>query len=134
MFMIIDLILSIFLEKNTKKTTLNSSKPSSQTEKDDTSKTKEGSHGKDKSLKDGIANNTKVTKSVILLTVDVCESCGHNLINTACDKYETRTKIDIIFEKTIEHYNAEVKTCEHCHTTVKAHIHKAISSKIFKIT
>ena len=35
LFMIVELILAIFLERNTPKTDKNSSKPSSQTEKDD---------------------------------------------------------------------------------------------------
>ena len=41
MFMLIELILSVFLEKQTKKNNKNSSKPSSQTEKDNSSLAKE---------------------------------------------------------------------------------------------
>ncbi len=48
MFMIIELMLSIFLERVTKKDNKNSSKPSSQTEKDDSSLSKPGSNGKGK--------------------------------------------------------------------------------------
>ena len=33
---------------------------------------------------------------------------------------EQRTKIDIIFEKTVEHVDAETKTCPSCQATVKA--------------
>lgn len=45
MFMIIELILSIFLERSTKKDNQNSSKPSSQTEKDESALGHQGSNG-----------------------------------------------------------------------------------------
>jgi len=48
MFMIIELILSIFLERSTKKDNQNSSKPSSQTEKDESALGHQGSNGKGK--------------------------------------------------------------------------------------
>ena len=48
MLMIMELMLSIFLERTTKKESRNSSKPSSQTEKDDSSLTQAGSLGKGK--------------------------------------------------------------------------------------
>jgi transposase len=46
MFMIVELILSIFLEKMTRKQSKNSSIPLSQTGKDDTAVSKPGSQGK----------------------------------------------------------------------------------------
>ena len=52
MFMIIELILSIFLERSTQKDNKNSSKPSSQTEKDESSLGHQGSHGKGKNEND----------------------------------------------------------------------------------
>ena len=42
MFMLINLLIAIFLEKSTKKNNKNSSKPSSQTEKDESSTTHAG--------------------------------------------------------------------------------------------
>jgi len=45
MFMIIELILSIFLERSTKKDNKNSSKPSSQTDKDESALDHQGSKG-----------------------------------------------------------------------------------------
>ena len=46
MLMIIDLILAIFMERKTRKTSLNSSLPPSRTEKDDSALPVGGSHGK----------------------------------------------------------------------------------------
>jgi hypothetical protein len=41
------------------------------------------------------------------------------LTKEPCSHYERRTKIDIIFEKTIEHVDAEVKHCPQCDALVK---------------
>ena len=46
MFMLINLLVSIFLEKITKKNNKNSSKPSPQTEKDNSAITNQGTNGK----------------------------------------------------------------------------------------
>jgi hypothetical protein len=57
MLMIMDLILSIFLERTTKKTNKNSSIPSSQTGKDDSML---GSKGKGKSENNSVAPNMRI--------------------------------------------------------------------------
>ena len=57
-FMIVELILSIFLEKITQKDNKNSSKPSSQTEKEESSFGHPGSKGKGKNENDALAKNT----------------------------------------------------------------------------
>ena len=67
MFMIVELILSIFLEKTTKKDNKNSSIPSSQTEKDESSLGHQGSNGKGKNENDALAKNTRVYEQVIVL-------------------------------------------------------------------
>ncbi|VAW58682.1 hypothetical protein MNBD_GAMMA08-1471, partial [hydrothermal vent metagenome] len=59
MFMIIELMLSIFLEKKTKKDNNNSSIPSSQTDKDETSLSQSDSKGKGKKENDSLASNTR---------------------------------------------------------------------------
>lgn len=119
MFMIIELILSIFLEKQTKKDNKNSSKPSSQTEKDETSITHEGSNGKGKKENNDLADNTRTREKVTLSQALICEICGESLNDTPCLHHERRTKIDIVFEKVIEHIDAEVKQCPTCDSTVK---------------
>ena len=130
MLMVIDLILSIFLEKKTKKTKDNSSIPSSQTDKDETAKSQTGAHGKGKAIKDGVANNTRVNKTVTLITVDECTCCGEDLTRAPCIEIERRTKIDIIFEKTVEHMDGEVKHCSVCDATVKATFPTNMSSPL----
>src|SRR5262245_11080620 len=63
LIMLLSLILSIFLEKNTKKTNANSSKPSSQTEKDESSIMHGGTKGKGKLESDAIASNTRTIET-----------------------------------------------------------------------
>ena len=62
MLMIMELMLAIFLERTTKKDSKNSSKPPSQTEKDESSLTHQGSNGKGKDENDILASNTRVKK------------------------------------------------------------------------
>lgn len=121
MFMIIELILSIFLEKKTKKHSKNSSKPPSQTEKDESALEQPGSKGKGKSENNVTANNMRVKETVTLSIVIDCDVCGEDLSNVPCHKHERRTKIDILFEKTVEHVDAEMKECPTCDSEVKGH-------------
>lgn len=120
MFMLINLLIAIFLERTTKKTNKNSSKPSSQTEKDESSTTDPGTKGKGKQESDAVANNTRTIETVTIANVTQCDVCGEDLTDVACEHIERRTKIDIIFETVIEHVDAEVKYCENCDSTVKA--------------
>ncbi|MEY8239732.1 MAG: hypothetical protein RPT25_05260 [Cycloclasticus sp.] len=63
LFTLLELIIAIFLEKNTKKNNTNSSKPSSQTDKDDSSLSHEGSKGKGKKEHDESAYNTRTSET-----------------------------------------------------------------------
>lgn len=119
MLMLINLLIAIFLEKTTKKNNKNSSKPSSQTDKDESSITNQGTNGKGKLEDNATANNTRTVESVIIAKVTVCDICGKNLNDTPCEHIERRTKIDIIFEKVVEHVDAEVKICTDCDATIK---------------
>jgi|GEM_PF-1716650 len=64
MFMIIERILSLFLERATQKDHKNSSIPSSQTRKDESSLQQPGGKGKGKNEHDALAKNTRVNESV----------------------------------------------------------------------
>ncbi len=114
MLLILNLMLSIFLEKKTKKDSGNSSIPPSQTDKDDSSLGQEGSKGKGKKENDDVADNTTINEKVTLSPVVLCDVCGEALTDVACQHIERRTKIDIVFEKVVEHVDAEVKLCPVC--------------------
>ena len=119
LLLIVDLILSIFLERQTRKTSRNSSLPSSQTDEDDSSLPLSGSNGKGKRLRGGAAQNRSVRETVTLSVVDDCDVCGEPLTKVSCTHIERRTKIDVVFQKVVEHVDAEVKQCPNCDATVK---------------
>lgn len=120
LILLVELMLVIFLEKKTKKNSRNSGKPSSQTSKDESSVSQPGSHSKGKPEHNFAFDNAKVSETVEINKVTECDICGSNLSNVKSTSKERRTKIDILFEKTIMHVDAEIKTCPDCHSTVKA--------------
>jgi len=119
MLILVNLLIAIFLEKTTKKTSKNSSKPSSQTEKDESALTNKGANSKGKSESDATASNTRTIEIVSTINVTECDVCGCDLSKTPCEHIERRTKIDITFEKTVEHVDLEIKHCDACNSTVK---------------
>lgn len=124
LFMIVELILAIFLEQTTKKTSRNSSLPPSQTSKDETSVTDLGSQRKGKTLNRQSVANLRTVETVKQSAVNVCDICGESLTDVSCTHHERRTKIDIVFEKVVEHVGAEVKQCPQCKTQVKGQFPK----------
>jgi transposase len=118
MLTLMELLVSIFLEKQTKKNSKNSSKPSSQTDKDESSLTNAGSKSKGKNESKATASNMRVKESVTVSQVQFCNVCGKDLSDVPCQHHERRTKIDIIFEKVVEHTDAEIKECPDCDSVV----------------
>lgn len=119
MFMLINLLIAIFLEKTTPKNSKNSSLPSSQTEKDESATTNTGTNGKGKLESNTTAHNTRTVETITVAKVTECDVCGQDLSQTVCQYTERRTKIDILFEKVVEHVDAEIKHCPNCDETVK---------------
>lgn len=118
MLLIVELILSVFLEKKTRKGNKNSSLPSSQTPKDETAKPTPKSNGKGKKVS-GELGNTRTIETTTISKSETCDVCGVSLDQTPCRGHERRTKIDIIFEKVVEHVDAEIKQCPNCTAEVK---------------
>jgi transposase len=118
MIILFELLIAVFMEKQTKKNNRNSSIPSSQTDKDETS-TGVGSNGKGKKLNDVLSANTRTVETVQVTGVNDCHCCGEDLSDTTAAGYERRTRIDIIFEKVISHVDAEIKLCPRCDTRNK---------------
>lgn len=112
MVMLFELLIAVFMEKNTRKNNRNSSIPSSQTEKDTTAVT--GTNGKGKKQNDALSGNTRTVETTQVAKVKDCEFCGEALDDIPVTSHERRTKIDIIFEKVVNHVDAEIKICPHC--------------------
>lgn len=120
LLVIVEVILSVFMEKTTRKNNNNSSLPSSQTEKDETAKPTTSSKGKGKKVS-GEVGNTRTIETVTAAKAETCDACGVSLDNVPCHRHERRTKIDIVFEQVVEHVDAEIKQCPNCAATVKGH-------------
>lgn len=118
LLLIVELILSIFMERQTRKTSKNSSLPPSQTDKDETSLSRSRPETKHRPAGQTVANHRHV-ETVALSTVENCDVCGSPLDGVECTGHERRTKIDIVFEKVVEHVDAEVKQCPECDSIVK---------------
>jgi transposase len=129
LIMLLNLLLAIFLEKTTKKNSMNSSIPPSQTEKDNSS-TETKTNSKGKSEKTTLAANTRTVETTEIMPVDRCEDCGADLSKEPCMHRERRTKIDIIFEKKQENFDAEVKKCPKCLKIVKGKFPKWLSGPL----
>lgn len=114
LLMLLQVLMAVFLEKSTPKNSANSSKPSSQTPKDETALTREGSHSKGKAHHDTRSANTRTVESVQISKVRFCEVCGEDLRDVPCRGHERRTQIDIVFEKVVTHVDAQIKTCPSC--------------------
>lgn len=119
MLMLFDVVLAVFMEKATKKNSANSSKPPSQTAKDDTSKTQPGTNSRGNLQNDALSSNTRTIETTHIAEVTVCEGCGKDLRHVPSRQRERRTKIDIIFEKVVTHIEADSKTCPVCQTLTK---------------
>jgi transposase len=119
MLMLINLLIAIFLEKTTTKNSKNSSKPPSQTEKDESALTNTVTNGKGKPESKTTVGNTRTVESVTIVKVSQCDICGQDLTDAPCERCERRTKIDILFEKVVEHVDVEIKHCAKCDSIVK---------------
>ncbi len=110
LLLVVELIIFIFMEKKTRKTSKNSSLPSLQTAKDETATESRGKSGKGKKVA-GAVNNSRTLETISVASVTTCEVCGAPLEDRPCQCHERRTRIDIVFENVVEPVDAEVKQC-----------------------
>ena len=89
LFMIVELILAIFLERSS-----NSSKPSSKTPKDESALSHPGSNGKGKSENKDQADNTRVNETVTISPALTCDVYAQDLRGVPCIDHESRTHQD----------------------------------------
>lgn len=115
MLMVIDLILAVFLEKLTSKTSANSSIPPSKSDKDNSALSKD-SQGKGPPEKPPA--HTRTRETVQISHVSFCDVCGEDLTQEPCVAHQRRTTIDIVFEKVVTHVDAQLKQCPCCNKQV----------------
>ena len=91
LLMLFELLMAVFMEKHTPKSSANSSLPASQSPNDDTARTRPGAKGKGPSSNGERCANTRTRESVRVLTVDASQRCGEDLTDAACTGHERRT-------------------------------------------
>ena len=120
LLMLFELLMAVFMEKHTAKSSANSSLPASQSPDDATARSRPGAKGKGPASNEARAANTRTRTYVAELRVESCARCGEDLTDTACTGHERRTLIDIVFEKVVRHADAEIKHCPRCRTETRA--------------
>ena len=118
LLMLVELLMAVFMEKNTRKNNRNSSLPSSQTNKDE-STPRSATNAKGKEDNKGRSGNTRTVETVAIAPVHRCHRCGKDLSDAPCQGHERRTRIDIVFEKLASHVDAQIKQCPHCQAQSK---------------
>ena len=84
MLMLFEVLRVVFMEKRTPKNSTNSSKPSSQTPRDDTATTHPGANSKGTKHNAICCDNTRTVETVHASPVTQCETCGEDLSKTPC--------------------------------------------------
>ena len=130
LLMLMQVLIAVFMEKNTPKSSANSSKPSSRTEKDETALARAGTHTKGKAFDPSRSANTRTVETVAISKVSACEECGEDLRTVRPHGRERRTQIDIVFEKVVSHLDAEVKSCPHCGSQTRAPFPESFSGPV----
>ena len=120
LLMLLRVLMAVFMEKNTPKSSANSSRPSSQTPKDESAVSHLGTHTKGKAYDPSRSANTRTVETVAISRVSSCEECGEDLREIRPHGHERRTQIDIVFEKVLSHVDAEIKSCPHCGAETRA--------------
>jgi transposase len=120
LLMLFELLMAVFMEKGTPKSSRNSSLPPSQTGREDDTATRPGTRAKGQGHAHNRSGNTRTVETVTILPLDACAHCGAGLGELPPKDHERRTRIDIIFEKVVSHLDAEIKDCPHCHRQSKA--------------
>ena len=113
LLMIVNMLVATFVEKSTRKTSKNSSIPSSQTGEDKSTKPSKG-NAEGTAQNDEPLDNGRTVETNEVSEVNACKHCGENLSTVSVLDHERRTRIDIVFEKRVEHTDAQIKRCPCC--------------------
>ena len=117
LLMLFELLMAVFMEKATPKGSQNSGLPSSQTDRDET--TRPGAKGK--GPRAGAAGARAQRRVVETRTAPVteCRACGRELDDIDPTGRERRVQVDIVFETRELTVDAEIKTCPRCRTETR---------------
>ena len=121
LFMLVDIVVAVFLEKTTPRTSRNSSLPSSRdgTDEGETHTAGSGSRSRGPKARHARSDTLRTVTTTHTSPVTECRQCGHDLTGTACTGHEQRIEVDIVFETVERRVTAEIKNCPRCHTRTK---------------
>lgn len=119
LLMLFEVLMAVFMEKSTPKSSRNASVPPSQTPKDDETASQPGTQSKGREQDPERARHTRTVETVAIACVTTCATCGADLGETPSQGHERRTRIDIVFEKGVSHVDAEIKSCPRCQGLTK---------------
>jgi transposase len=132
LLMLFELLMAVFMEKTTTKTSRNSGLPPSQTGQDgEDPTTPEGrTHSKGHNHTHNRSDNTRTIETLTTIAVERCAHCGTDLSDAPCQGHERRTRVDIVFETVVDHVEAEIKDCPHCQGRTKASFPKHLAGPL----
>ena len=116
--LLMQLMVTVVLEKNTRKGSRNSSLPPSQTDRDGTAR-RAGSSGKGAKPNLQTGDNLRKTTVEETVAVEACDTCGADLSGVDPVDLERRVLHDIVFEVVERRVDAEVKECPDCRARTK---------------
>ncbi len=116
---LLELIATVLLEKLTPKSSRNSSIPPSQTDGDGDPTSRSRNREKREEVSES-PGSTRTREEHHVHKAHACGHCGEKLTGTEVTDHERRTRIDVVFEKVVEHHDAEIKHCPHCHGETRA--------------
>ena len=121
LFLLVEIVVAVFLEKTTPKTSRNSSLPSSQDAAAGETHTagSSGSRSRGPKARDKRCDNLRTVTTTQTSPVTACRRCGHDLSGTPCSGHEQRIEVDIVFETVERRITAEIKNCPRCHTRTR---------------
>ncbi len=110
---LLGILITVLLERTTRKNSKNSSLPPSQTDKDETAR-RDGSSPK--GAKQNLQTGTGLRKTTIeeTITVENCDTCGADLSDADASDRECRILFDIEFTVVERRVDAEIKECPSC--------------------
>ena len=108
------MLITVLLERATRKSDRNSSLPPSQTPKDETAQRASRSDGKGMRGNGQTGANPRGTTVGETATAEACGACGADLTGVDATDRERRVPYDIVFEVVERRVDAEVKECPAC--------------------
>ncbi|MXW86428.1 MAG: transposase [Boseongicola sp. SB0673_bin_14] len=119
LFTLLSVMITVLLERATRKTSRNSGLPPSQTESDETAR--RGGRDSGKGAKPNLQTGDNLRKTVVeeTVAVEACDACGADLSGVGPVGSERRVLHDIVFEVVERRVDAEVKECPDCRARTK---------------